>query len=67
MAACCSLEDHLTRFKTDTRPYSVHRDYYRMMGSQDPVLAADKANVTEASVRGLGVHVYFGTVKLVLL
>ncbi|KAL6290914.1 hypothetical protein ACE6H2_008424 [Prunus campanulata] len=41
----------------DIRPYSVHRDDYRIMGSQDPVMAADKANVTEASVRGLGVHV----------
>ncbi|BBH03933.1 hypothetical protein Prudu_014935 [Prunus dulcis] len=37
---------------SDTRPYSVHRDYFRIMGSQDPVLVADKANVTEASVRG---------------
>ncbi|KAL6281278.1 hypothetical protein ACE6H2_018159 [Prunus campanulata] len=38
--------------RTDIRPYSVHRDSYRIMGSQDPVPAADKANVTEASVRG---------------
>ncbi|CAB4311377.1 unnamed protein product [Prunus armeniaca] len=52
MVAYCCLEDHLTRFKNDIRPYSVLRDGYRIMGSQDPVPAADNANVTEASVRG---------------
>ncbi|CAB4273315.1 unnamed protein product [Prunus armeniaca] len=42
---------------TDIRPYLVHhRDGYWIMGSQDPPVA-DKANVTEASVRGLDVHV----------